>query len=425
MASIVQAFWFGTHLPTLQELSLRSFLLNGHEYHLYAYEPIDNVPAGVRLFDASSVLPRESVFTYQRGFGKGSTSAFSNQFRYRLLLEKGGWWVDTDVVCLRPFEFASPFVFASERGPDGEVSTASCVIRAPAGQSLFAECLDVIDQVDRDTLEWGQIGPRLLDTAVTRHGLLSHRQPPDAFNPIDYHDFQRIVGPGFDERILSASFAVHLWNQKWKTNLVDPSYPGPPDSLYARLWHRYLPSSRITRAELEERHEAFLRENLARVLHERNEARYSLDDRAAELEAARAERATAEHALSVARAEIDAALEQAEAARAQLNTTEAQLAEARGEVATSRRELDEAQQELAAFHVELARIHEKFVRRGGELEEERHHLSSARSSLNQLEESLVAARDEVSALRSSLSWRLTRPLRVVWDLVSRRGRTPG
>ena len=44
----------------------------------------------------------------------GSLAAFSNLFRYKLLLERGGWWVDTDVICLRPFRVRDELVIASE-----------------------------------------------------------------------------------------------------------------------------------------------------------------------------------------------------------------------------------------------------------------------------------------------------------------------
>src|SRR5690606_9502875 len=91
MPTIGKSFWLGNRLPLLQVLSLQSFIAHGHEYHLYVYDPIENAPEGVVLCDASKILPRQSVFTYQKGFGKGSYSAFSNLFRYKLLLEHGGW----------------------------------------------------------------------------------------------------------------------------------------------------------------------------------------------------------------------------------------------------------------------------------------------------------------------------------------------
>ena len=171
MTHVVQSFWFGSRLPALQVLSLRSFLAHDHEYHLYTFDPVENVPDGVRLMDASAILPRDSVFTYQKGFGRGSASAFSNLFRYKLLHERGGWWVDTDVVALRPFDLDSEFVFATERDIHGETTTASCVIKSPAGADYLRYCLDECQRRDRTAIVWGEIGPRLVDQAIERFSL--------------------------------------------------------------------------------------------------------------------------------------------------------------------------------------------------------------------------------------------------------------
>jgi Glycosyltransferase sugar-binding region containing DXD motif len=111
----------------MEILSIRSFQVHGHDYHLYAYEPIENLPAGVVVQDANEILPRSSIFQYT---GYATYAGFANFFRYKLLLERGGWWADTDVVCLRPFEFAFPYVFGSETCSRGIVP-ASAVIRCP------------------------------------------------------------------------------------------------------------------------------------------------------------------------------------------------------------------------------------------------------------------------------------------------------
>ncbi len=103
--SIVQSVWIGAVLPPLQQLSIRSFLAQGHEYHLYTYGDVENIPQDATIRDGSEVLHRDNIFCYPHGFGKGSYSAFSNLFRYKLILDRGGWWVDTDVVSLRPFQF--------------------------------------------------------------------------------------------------------------------------------------------------------------------------------------------------------------------------------------------------------------------------------------------------------------------------------
>jgi len=43
---IVQWLWVGSELSMMEQLSISSFLLNGHEYHLYVYGETRNVPLG-------------------------------------------------------------------------------------------------------------------------------------------------------------------------------------------------------------------------------------------------------------------------------------------------------------------------------------------------------------------------------------------
>ena len=88
-------------LSPYEQFCLKSFVDCGYAVDLYTYDLALVVPAGVRVCDAAELISPDEVFVYQaEGFGKGSPSAFSNYFRYKLLVEKGGWWIDTDVVCL-------------------------------------------------------------------------------------------------------------------------------------------------------------------------------------------------------------------------------------------------------------------------------------------------------------------------------------
>src|SRR5262245_19785980 len=96
--ALFQSFWFGNRLPRWTRSCFQSFLEHGHAVDLYAYEWLD-APRGVRLRNAHQVLPRDSVFLHDSGRAKGSVSGFSNLFRYKLLHDRGGWWVDADVVC--------------------------------------------------------------------------------------------------------------------------------------------------------------------------------------------------------------------------------------------------------------------------------------------------------------------------------------
>jgi hypothetical protein len=237
--TVIQSLWIGTTLSALQQLSIRSFLAYGHEYHLYAYRPIDGVPDGTIVRDASDILPVDSVFCYQEGFGKGSFSAFSNFFRYQLIFERGGWWADTDVICLRRFSFDEEFVIATQLDNDFTLQCATSVFKAPRGAPLMRYCADVVRGRDKRTLQWAEIGPILFDEAVTRFSLNAYQVPVAVFNPINWFQFRAIVEPGFELSRIADSYAVHLWNQMWKSENLDPEADPPSNSLYAILRGRY------------------------------------------------------------------------------------------------------------------------------------------------------------------------------------------
>jgi hypothetical protein len=236
---MVQSLWIGEQLGSLEQLSIRSFLAQGIRYHLYTYGPIADVPAGTDLCDAAAILPPREIFSYQQGFGRGSFSAFSNLFRYQLLHDRGGWWVDTDVVCVRPFDLDADYVFATEVSDQTVATAASCVVKSPAGAEYLRYCLDVCEGLDRDRLEWGQIGPRLMEDALWRFKLDEYRVPAHFFNPVNYFDFSDLNAPAFDFTRLIGSYGVHLWHQMWVSHNIDSSDGLPPDSLVGYLESRY------------------------------------------------------------------------------------------------------------------------------------------------------------------------------------------
>lgn len=236
--NVVQGLWIGSRLPPMQRLSIQSFLDHGHEFHLYAYDEIADVPEGTTICDGSSIFPRERVFQHKQGFGTGSYSTFSNLFRYRLILERGGWWVDTDVVCLRRFDFDQPFVFATEREGDS-ILTATCAFKCPKGAEFLDYCLQIGTAKNPDDLKWSEIGPYLFDEAVSRFALHDGRVAPHVFNPVNTWEFEDVLKPEFDRSRLSHSHGLHLWNQIWRHEQRDPDQTAHPDSLYARLKARH------------------------------------------------------------------------------------------------------------------------------------------------------------------------------------------
>ena len=90
-----------------------------------------------------------------------SYAGFSNYFRYKLLLERGGWWVDLDTVCLKPFDFDDEFVFSSEQDVDGEQTPNVGFIKSPAHREIAGELWQFCRSRDPARIASGETGPRL------------------------------------------------------------------------------------------------------------------------------------------------------------------------------------------------------------------------------------------------------------------------
>lgn len=236
MNEAIQCLWIGSQLSKLEILSLRSYLRHGHQVHLYCYGPIAGVPSGIELRDGNEILSEQKIFSYQKGFGKGSYSAFSNQFRYALLYKKGGWYSDLDVVCLRPFDFSEPYIFAEQVGKWSQRINGH-VIKVPAHCEIIKYCLDRSLSVDQDTLTWGKIGPKLLTRAVRKFRLTSYAKDCTVFSPIRSKEVWRFFQP---YELPPTGFAVHLFQEMWRSGDWDRNGSFAPDSLFETLKRQYL-----------------------------------------------------------------------------------------------------------------------------------------------------------------------------------------
>lgn len=228
--------WIGPALSAMEQLSLSSFLANGHEYHLYTYSDVERVPRGVVVRDGNEILPSSMIFMY-RDFK--SYSGFSNFFRYKLLLERGGWWADADTVCLKPFDFQQDYVFSSEAiGEKRHINSG--IIKAPPGSEALAYAWQVCRSKNTEELTWGETGPRLMSDAVKRFSLERYVAHHSVFCPVSILDWDKVLDPekawAFDE----TTRAIHLWNEVWRRMGKDKDARYHPDCLYERLKKKYL-----------------------------------------------------------------------------------------------------------------------------------------------------------------------------------------
>jgi hypothetical protein len=212
----VQSLWIGNKLSPMEQISIASFLKHGHEYHLYTYNPIEGLPDGVILKDANDIIPL-SLYDYNEF---SSLAAFSDFFRHKLLLEKGGWWVDTDIFCLRNFDFKEDYVFSSEVINTGGTSVTSGYIKAPANSPIMKFMWDECQKTNPKNIKWGDVGPALVKCGVDKFSLQKFVKNPEVFCPINPWEIKKFIEPsGID--IPKVSYAIHLWNEMWSKMNVD------------------------------------------------------------------------------------------------------------------------------------------------------------------------------------------------------------
>ena len=233
---VIQGLWVGGRLSELERLSIASFLGHGHAYHLYVYADVLNVPAGAVVRDGREILPESRIFRYR---DHPSFAGFSNFFRYKLLLERGGWWADTDTVCLKPFALPRDYVFSSEL-VSGQAVINCGVIKAPPGSDVMRHAWSVCESRSPEELVWGETGSRLMGASVRRCGLEPFVMPPDAFCPIGFRDWAAVLDP---TKVWSWSddvHAVHFWNEMWRRDDRDKCGRYDPACLYEQLKRRYV-----------------------------------------------------------------------------------------------------------------------------------------------------------------------------------------
>ena len=239
---VIQGLWSGDVLSAMETLSISSFIKNGHEYHLYAYNDL-NAPPGTILKDANQIVRFEKVF---RDTERGTFATFSNIFRYKLLAEKGGYWADTDVVCLKPFEFDSEYVFGEEMNQDGSTMIAIGVLKAPAGSPAIEFCYESSSGRPSRDIKWGEIGPQFFHEVAGRFGLRQWTLPHEVFYPVDWYDWKSLISDHGEtqtrvrEQIASDTHAVHLWNEMWRLEAADKNGNYHQDCLYERMKRQFL-----------------------------------------------------------------------------------------------------------------------------------------------------------------------------------------
>ena len=244
----VQSLWVGDKLSRMEHYSIKSFLKLGYKFHLYVYNNVKNVPKGTILKNASKIMPKNKIFSL-----KSSFLPFADIWRYKLLYENGGYWVDLDMIALKRFDFDEPFVFSSERtiqkgayASKAKYNANIGVLKAPPKSEFYKEAYEKSlkhneDNKNEDKLKY----MKMLRKLIIKYNYKKYVKRPVYFCNLDwwhskeaFSDFQRfpdkygVKAPTFMS-MFKNPYTVHFWRDR-----ITKKYKLDPDDMFPKksLW---------------------------------------------------------------------------------------------------------------------------------------------------------------------------------------------
>lgn len=223
---------------------MRSFLRNGHKYRLFSYQEL-LVPEGVQLLDASAILPESDIFFFRGFLGsqENDVGPFSDLFRYKLLMDIGGWYVDVDTLC-RTSEIPSTRAWAQENPSvlgDVIVNGAQMYLEKgdPLARILFERCRAIGVTSERRE-DWG---PNLLTKVIVSEMLpLNVTGTSRTFYPIDWIAAFSLVMPKYRTYVIertSSAWFVAAYQSFFKACGIDLSRTPPRGSYLFNFYNEY------------------------------------------------------------------------------------------------------------------------------------------------------------------------------------------
>lgn len=234
--SIIQSLCIGNkNFGVMEELSIISYLRNGHQFHLYTYDNNIKVPRGTMLFDANEILERNSL----------DDSILSDIFRYQLLHLKGGWWVNLDTICIRPFEFKSKYVFTKIldynklNGIADSFKIGSHIMKVPVSTEILYDCLNYIRLRGLHNLISNEINIDFLNAVLFNYKIKYYCKKAKTFSPYHYHEVYEFVKPNGSIYFNKNIYAISLWKEMWLKMGLNPNRKYINNSIYEQLKNKY------------------------------------------------------------------------------------------------------------------------------------------------------------------------------------------
>lgn len=237
----IVSFWYGP-MSDMAKACLASFVAQGHRVELYSYLTYPELPAGVELRRADAVLP----FAVVERMIKGHHYAIASDiFRYEMLHQGLGVWVDCDCFCVRPIrdedyimaweDEASIAIGVLKAPPDSELTRAMRGIREgfiPPWSSTKRKITWAVRRAvglpkPLTRMVWGTTGPAALTYYARQYGVDRLAKPPATFYPIHYSEVDRLLDENetLENLVKPETVVLHLYNEALRGRAVPTTSP--------------------------------------------------------------------------------------------------------------------------------------------------------------------------------------------------------
>src|SRR6266436_7200436 len=224
---IINCVWLGSELSKMEQLCIRSYQNHGHEVHLYVSSSVAGIPAGTIIRNIEEVIPPERSKPYKHA------GQYVDYVKALIAFQLGGWYVDTDTVCLRKFDFQEPYAFVSESRlesvrplslPPMEASRqvqtyiSGCIFKAPKDAVLLHNVVKRIaaaDLMNPPKDDWIVFGPKNYTELVPALGLTRYVKAPIVFDALNYNEPLHIIND-VPYSFSNESYAIHWRASGWK-----------------------------------------------------------------------------------------------------------------------------------------------------------------------------------------------------------------
>ena len=170
-----------------------------------------------------------------------------------MLFKKGGYWADTDLICVKKINLSGPYVFSSEPDKNYEKSRINAgLIKLPKNSEVANEGIEIIKKC-KNSIVSGQIkwssGPETVKKLVEKYNLEKYVLNWEGISSCYWEDYESIINVKCKRNKLiincmrdipDTMYAIHLWNEVWRRNKLNKDGKYPDDCLYEELKKTHL-----------------------------------------------------------------------------------------------------------------------------------------------------------------------------------------